>query len=90
MEASAAIEIAKHTLMSCGLILAIGTLTSLLAQKIKVPDVAIFLVVGMLIGPAGSPPDRHQGRLGAEPDHPAVRRKLHPVRWRRVDALRRA
>jgi cell volume regulation protein A len=52
MEASAAIEIAKHTLVSCGLILAIGTLTSLLAQKIKVPDVAIFLVVGMLIGPA--------------------------------------
>ncbi len=52
MEASAAIEIAKHTLMSCGLILAIGTLTSLLAQKIKVPDVAIFLIVGMLIGPA--------------------------------------
>jgi cell volume regulation protein A len=52
MEASAAIEIAKHTLVSCGLILAIGTLTSLLAQKIKVPDVAIFLIVGMLIGPA--------------------------------------
>ena len=52
MEASAVIEIAKHTLVSCGLILAIGTLTSLLAQKIKVPDVAIFLVVGMLIGPA--------------------------------------
>jgi cell volume regulation protein A len=52
MEASAAIEIAKHTLVSCGIILAIGTLTSLLAQKIKVPDVAIFLIVGMLIGPA--------------------------------------
>jgi len=52
MEASAAIEIAKHTLVSCGLILAIGTLSSLLAQKIKVPDVAIFLIVGMLIGPA--------------------------------------
>jgi cell volume regulation protein A len=52
MEASAAIEIAKHTLVACGLILAIGTLTSLLAQKIKVPDVAIFLIVGMLIGPA--------------------------------------
>ena len=51
MEASAAIEIAKHTLMSGGLILAVGTLTSLLAQKLKMPDVAIFLVVGMLIGP---------------------------------------
>src|SRR6202051_1024519 len=37
--------------MSCGLILAIGTVTGLLAQKIKIPDVAVFLVVGMLIGP---------------------------------------
>ena len=51
MEASASVEIAKHTLLSGGLILAIGTLTSLLAQKIKIPDVAVFLVVGMLIGP---------------------------------------
>ena len=51
MEASASIEIAKHTLASCGLILAIGTITGLLAQKIKVPDVAVFLIVGMLIGP---------------------------------------
>ncbi len=37
--------------MSCGLILAIGAITGLLAQKIKVPDVAVFLIVGMLIGP---------------------------------------
>ena len=51
MEASASIEIAKHTLISCGLILAIGTFTGLLAQKIKIPDVAVFLIVGMLIGP---------------------------------------
>jgi len=45
------IEIARHTLLSCGLILAIGTLTGLLAQKIRIPDVAVFLVVGMAIGP---------------------------------------
>src|SRR6266849_4060724 len=51
MEASAAIEIAKHTLLSGGLILAIGTLTGLLAQKLKIPDVALFLIVGMAIGP---------------------------------------
>jgi len=51
LEASASIEIAKHTLVSCGLILAIGTITGLLAQKIKIPDVAVFLIVGMLIGP---------------------------------------
>ena len=51
METSASIEIAKHTLLSCGLILAIGTVTGLLAQKIRIPDVAVFLVVGMGIGP---------------------------------------
>jgi cell volume regulation protein A len=49
--ASASLEIARHTLLSCGLILAIGTLTGLLAQKIRIPDVAVFLVVGMAIGP---------------------------------------
>jgi cell volume regulation protein A len=51
LQASSAVELAKHTLMSGGLILAIGTVTGLLAQKIKVPDVALFLIVGMLIGP---------------------------------------
>lgn len=52
MESSAAIEIAKHTLLSSGLILAIGTATGFLAGKIKVPDIALFLIVGMAIGPA--------------------------------------
>jgi len=51
LPASTSIEIAKHTLLSGGLILAIGTVTGLVAQKIKVPDVAVFLIVGMLIGP---------------------------------------
>jgi potassium/hydrogen antiporter len=51
VEASASIEIAKHTLLSCGLILAIGTLAALLAQKIRIPDVAVFLIAGIAIGP---------------------------------------
>ena len=51
LEASPAIELAKHTLMSGGIILAVGTLTGFFAQKIKIPDVALFLIVGMLIGP---------------------------------------
>ena len=51
MEVPASIEIAKHTLLTVGLILAIGTITGLLAQKIKIPDVAVFPVVGMLMGP---------------------------------------
>ncbi len=37
--------------MSGGLILAVGTITGLLAQKARIPDVAAFLLAGMLIGP---------------------------------------
>jgi cell volume regulation protein A len=51
LNVSSSIEIAKHTLLSCGLILAVGTLAALLAQKIRIPDVAIFLLAGIAIGP---------------------------------------
>ena len=51
MTAPESVEVAKHILMSGGLLLAIGTLAGLFAQKIKVPDIAIFLIIGMLIGP---------------------------------------
>ncbi len=50
MEASSTV-IAQHTLLSCGVVLAIGTLAAFAAQKIRVPDVAVFLVAGILIGP---------------------------------------
>src|SRR5215831_3650348 len=48
---SASIEIAKQTLLSGGIILAIGTVAGLFAQKTKIPDVAVFPIVGMVIGP---------------------------------------
>jgi len=51
VEGSSAVEIAKHTLLSGGIILAIGTVTGFIAQKCKIPDVAIFLIVGIAIGP---------------------------------------
>jgi cell volume regulation protein A len=51
LDAPASIEIARHTLLSCGLILAVGTVAGLLAHKSKIPDVAVFPLVGMLIGP---------------------------------------
>ena len=47
----ASIEIAKQTLLSAGIILAIGTVAGLFAQKVKIPDVAVFPIVGMVIGP---------------------------------------
>ena len=51
MELPTSIEIAKHTLASAGFILAVGTVTALLAQKMRIPDVALFPIVGMAIGP---------------------------------------
>ena len=48
----ASIEIAKHTLLSGGLILGIGIIAGLFAQKTKIPDVAMFPIVGIVIGPA--------------------------------------
>ena len=51
MEVLASIEIAKHTLLVGGIILALGTVTGLFAQKAKIPDVAVFPIVGMAIGP---------------------------------------
>ena len=51
MEASSSIEIARHTLLSCGIVLAIGTVAAFLAQRIKIPDVVLFLIAGLAIGP---------------------------------------
>ena len=52
MDASASIETAKHVLLAVGIILSTGAFSGLLAQKIRVPDVVVFLLVGMLLGPA--------------------------------------
>jgi cell volume regulation protein A len=52
MESSAALELAKHALLMFGIILAVGTFSGLIARALKMPDVAVFLLVGMLIGPA--------------------------------------
>jgi cell volume regulation protein A len=53
MESSVSLELAKHALLMFGIILAVGTFSGLLARLAKVPDVVIFLLVGMLIGASG-------------------------------------
>ena len=52
MESSASMELAKHSLLMFGTILAVGTFSGLIARLTKVPDVVIFLLSGMLIGPS--------------------------------------
>jgi cell volume regulation protein A len=51
MEPNAAIEASKHILVTFGAILAVGSFSGLLASKFKVPDVVVFLIAGLLIGP---------------------------------------
>ncbi len=51
MEANIAILSAKHVLVVCGAVLGFGMLSGLLAEKLRIPDVAIFLLVGIGVGP---------------------------------------
>jgi cell volume regulation protein A len=51
MEPQASIEIAKHVLLAFGIVLALGTTAGALARKLRIPDVVIFLVLGMILGP---------------------------------------
>lgn len=51
MDSAVSIEAAKQILLSLGIVLAVGSLCGLLAQKAKVPDVVIFLLAGILLGP---------------------------------------
>jgi cell volume regulation protein A len=52
VESPASIETAKHVLLVFGIILAVGTACGVAAQKLRVPDVVVFLVVGIVLGPA--------------------------------------
>ncbi len=49
---TASIDLDKHVLMVFGIILAIGPASAVLARRLKVPDVVVFLVLGMLLGPS--------------------------------------
>jgi len=48
---SAAILSAKHILLIIGLILGAGSFSGIVASKFKVPDVVVFLLVGIGLGP---------------------------------------
>ena len=48
---SAAIHSAKHILLVIGLILGAGSFSGILASRFKMPDVVVFLLVGIGLGP---------------------------------------
>jgi cell volume regulation protein A len=54
LDTQISIETAKHVLLSFSVILGAGTVAGFLAQKLKVPDIVIFLVAGILLGPGVS------------------------------------
>ena len=54
MESSPSLELAKHVLLMFGIILAVGTGSGLIARLARLPDVVVFLLVGMLLGPSVS------------------------------------
>lgn len=47
------IEIAKHDLFYIAVVILTGLAGSIVAKKIRVPDIVIFLLVGIAIGPVG-------------------------------------
>ena len=51
MESAISFEMARQLLLSFAVILAAGTFSVFLTQRLKVPDVAIFLIAGILLGP---------------------------------------
>lgn len=48
---STAIHSAKHILLLVGIILSTGSFSGIMAHKFKVPDVVLFLLVGICLGP---------------------------------------
>ena len=46
------LEIAKSDLLAVGIIMIVGVVSAIIAKKIRIPDIVIFLVAGVLIGPS--------------------------------------
>ncbi|HET7570449.1 MAG TPA: sodium:proton antiporter [Gammaproteobacteria bacterium] len=51
MQPTHAVETAEHVLFIIGLILACGSISGFIAHKIRVPDIVLFLLVGIILGP---------------------------------------
>ena len=51
MEPSAALDTAKHVLAACGVILACGMAAGLIARRLAIPDVVLYLLAGIALGP---------------------------------------
>src|SRR5699024_5553880 len=50
MEATPAIEMALHVLYLVGIVLGCGAVVGFIAKKINIPDIVLFLLVGIVLG----------------------------------------
>jgi cell volume regulation protein A len=51
MESPGSVELAKQVLSLVAIVLGVGTAFGIAAQKLRIPDVALFLLAGILVGP---------------------------------------
>ena len=54
MDSAASIGVAQHVLLVIAVVLSAGALASFLAQKLRMPDIVLFMLAGIVIGPAMS------------------------------------
>jgi len=54
MESPGSVELAKQVLSLVAIVLAVGTAFGIAAQKLRIPDVALFLLAGILVGPGAA------------------------------------
>ncbi|HEX5339735.1 MAG TPA: cation:proton antiporter [Gammaproteobacteria bacterium] len=54
MEATATLAAAKHVLLLAAVVLGSGAVCSFIAQRTRVPDIVLYLLAGILLGPAVS------------------------------------
>ena len=54
MDPGSATVLAKHVLLNVAMVLAAGALSAFLAQRLRVPDIVVFLLAGIVLGPAAS------------------------------------
>jgi cell volume regulation protein A len=52
VESTPAIDTAKHVLSMIGIMLAAGSIGGFAARKIRVPDIVVFLLLGIVLGPS--------------------------------------
>lgn len=52
MNSASSIDVAQHTLLVFAVILGAGAITSFIADKLRIPDIVLFMLAGIVLGPS--------------------------------------